>query len=70
MLSLSFFRDEEAVRAWRNTMPHRAAQSLGRSGVFSDYRLRIAQVIRNYGLEEREEAPADSRKAHPGEGTA
>jgi heme-degrading monooxygenase HmoA len=68
MLSLSFFRDEEAVRAWRNTLPHRAAQSLGRSGVFSDYRLRIAQVTRDYGLEEREEAPADSRKAHPGEG--
>lgn len=68
MLSLSFFRDEEAVRAWRHTKPHRAAQSLGRSGVFSDYRLRIAQVIRDYGLEEREEAPADSRKAHPAEG--
>jgi len=69
MLSLSFFRDEEAVRAWRNTMPHRAAQALGRSGVFSDYRLRIAHVIRDYGLQEREEAPADSRNAHPAEGS-
>ncbi|MFK0204585.1 antibiotic biosynthesis monooxygenase family protein [Agrobacterium sp. NPDC090283] len=68
MLSLSFFRDEEAVRAWRNTISHRAAQSLGRSGVFSDYRLRIAHVIRDYGLEVREEAPADSRRAHPAEG--
>ncbi|AQS61981.1 hypothetical protein AGRHK599_LOCUS1000 [Rhizobium rhizogenes] len=68
MLSLSFFRDEEAVRAWCNTLPHRAAQSLGRSGVFSDYRLRIAQVIRDYGLQERKEAPADSRKTHAVEG--
>ncbi|MBB2904856.1 heme-degrading monooxygenase HmoA [Rhizobium sp. RAS22] len=64
MLSLSFFRDEEAVEAWRNTLPHRAAQSLGRTGVFSDYRLRIAHVMRDYGLQEREEAPADSRSAH------
>ncbi|MCW8056018.1 antibiotic biosynthesis monooxygenase family protein [Agrobacterium radiobacter] len=68
MLSLSFFRDEEAVKAWRNTPPHRTAQSLGRSGVFSDYRLRIAHVMRDYGLQDREEAPADSRVAHPAEG--
>lgn len=70
MLSLSFFRDEEAVRAWRNTVPHRAAQALGRSGVFADYRLRIAHVIRDYGLQERQEAPADSRNAHPVEGNS
>lgn len=69
MLSLSFFRDEEAVRVWRNTLHHRAAQSLGRAGVFSDYRLRIAHVIRDYGLQDREEAPADSRKAHTAEGS-
>jgi heme-degrading monooxygenase HmoA len=68
MLSLSFFRDEEAVKAWRNTLPHRTAQLLGRSGVFSDYRLRIAHVMRDYGLQDREEAPADSRGAHPAEG--
>ena len=64
MLSLSFFRDEEAVKAWRNTTSHRAAQSLGRSGVFCNYRLRIATVMRDYGLEEREEAPTDSRQVH------
>lgn len=69
MLSLSFFRDEEAVRAWRNTLPHRVAQTLGRSGVFSDYRLRIAHVIRDYGLQERQEAPADSWSAHPAGGS-
>jgi len=64
MLSLSFFRDEEAVKAWRNTASHRAAQSLGRSGVFCNYRLRIATVMRDYGLKEREEAPTDSRQVH------
>lgn len=70
MLSLSFFRDEEAVKAWRNTVPHRAAQARGRGGVFSDYRLRIAHVTRDYGLQDREEAPADSRRAHPVEGNS
>jgi heme-degrading monooxygenase HmoA len=64
ILSLSFFRDEEAVRAWRNTMAHRGAQGRGRAGIFADYRLRIASVIRDYGMNEREEAPADSRATH------
>ena len=63
-LSLSFWRDEEAVRAWRNLPSHRATQGAGRAGVFSDYRLRVAAVIRDYGLNEREQAPADSRAAH------
>jgi heme-degrading monooxygenase HmoA len=66
LLSLSFWRDEEAVRAWRNLPSHRATQGKGRGGVFSDYRLRVAAVIRDYGLNEREEAPADSRTAHDG----
>ena len=64
VLSLSFFRDEEAVRAWRNLGEHRAAQSRGRGGVFTDYRLRIAEVSRDYGLRERAQAPADSRSVH------
>ena len=64
MLSLSFFRDEAAVKAWRNTAPHRAAQALGRACVFCNYRLRIAAVMRDYGLEERQEAPPDSRHVH------
>lgn len=64
ILSLSFWRDEEAVRAWRNTEPHRRAQKTGRSGVFENYRLRIAQVVRDYGIDERTEAPADSRAIH------
>jgi len=65
LLSLSFWRDEEAVRNWRNLTGHREAQALGRSGVFADYRLRIAGVVRDYGMTDRAEAPQDSRSAHP-----
>ncbi|MBZ9989611.1 antibiotic biosynthesis monooxygenase [Mesorhizobium sp. BH1-1-5] len=61
VLSLSFWRDEEAVKAWRNTEEHRQAQQAGRGGIFAGYRLRIAHVVRDYGLEERAEAPQDSR---------
>lgn len=64
MLSLSFWRDEAAVLAWRNLDQHRAAQAVGRGDVFADYRLRVASVIRDYGLRERDEAPADSRDHH------
>ncbi len=64
LLSLSFFRDEEAVQNWRNLTKHRAAQQVGRSGVFSEYRLRVAQVIRDYGMNDREQAPIDSRELH------
>jgi heme-degrading monooxygenase HmoA len=61
LLSLSFWRDEEAVKAWRNLEHHRAAQKAGREGVFRDYRLRVAHVLRDYGMTERAEAPTDSR---------
>ncbi|WP_113156106.1 antibiotic biosynthesis monooxygenase [Nitratireductor sp. OM-1] len=64
VLSLSFWRDEEAVKAWRNTEEHRQAQRAGRNGIFSGYRLRIAHVLRDYGMTERAEAPADSRAMH------
>lgn len=63
-VSLSFWRDEAALTKWRNEQGHRAAQARGRGGVFADYRLRVALVIRDYGMTEREEAPEDSRKAH------
>lgn len=69
ILSLSFWRDEEAVKEWRNIEAHRSAQSQGRSHIFTDYRLRIASVIRDYGLNERDQAPSDSRAVHPS-GTA
>src|SRR5580698_3684826 len=64
ILSLSFFRDEAAVAAWRNVEDHRRAQAKGRGGVFRNYRLRIAGVIRDYGLHERAQAPTDSVSAH------
>ncbi|HMN78717.1 MAG TPA: antibiotic biosynthesis monooxygenase [Burkholderiaceae bacterium] len=67
-LSLSVWRDEAAVRRWRNLPAHREAQRLGRAGIFRDYRLRVAEVVRDYGLAERTDAPADSRAAHPDHG--
>ena len=62
-LSLSLWRDEAAVAAWRQQMAHRASQRLGREQLFADYRLRVAQVLRDYGLRDREQAPPDSRHA-------
>jgi heme-degrading monooxygenase HmoA len=62
ILSLSFFDSEEAVTRWRNQSAHRRAQAMGRDGVFAGYRLRIAHVIRDYGMSEREEAPDDSKE--------
>jgi len=65
ILSLSFFRDEESVTAWRTLLSHRKAQSRGRDDIFADYRLRIAEVVRDYGMNERrEQAPADSATCH------
>ena len=64
ILSLSFWRDEHAVEAWRKLEPHREAQELGRSSVFKDYHLRIASVVRDYGMVDREQAPPDSRERH------
>lgn len=65
LLSLSFWRDEAAVAAWRNFEAHRAAQAKGRHGVLRDYRLRVAAVSRDYGMKERAGAPQDSRAANP-----
>lgn len=64
ILSLSVFRDEQSVARWRALEQHRAAQASGRGGVFRDYRLRVASVIRDYGLTDRDQAPADSRQRH------
>src|SRR5260370_27354019 len=61
LVSLSFWRDEAAVKAWRNVEHHRQAQQAGRAGVLRDYRLRVAAVLRDYGMNDRAEAPADSR---------
>jgi heme-degrading monooxygenase HmoA len=64
MLSLSFWRDEAAVAAWRNLAAHRAAQLRGRGGIFAGYRLRVAAVIRDYGMTDRAGVPTDSRTVH------
>lgn len=64
LLSLSFFEDEAAVERWRRLAAHRAAQSKGRQSVFSDYRLRVARVLRDYGMHDRAEAPDDSADLH------
>lgn len=66
ILSLSFWRDEEAIQHWRRLEPHRVAQTKGRKSVFENYRLRIAGVIRDYSMFEREQAPDDSRQVHEG----
>ena len=63
-VSLSFWRDEEAVRKWRNLQKHREAQKKGRGGIFKSYRLRVANVLRDYTMDERGQAPADSVKVH------
>ena len=64
ILSLSFWRDKEAVRQWRNVEAHRQVQKAGRASIFADYRLRVAQVVRDYGMHSRAEAPKDSREVH------
>lgn len=62
ILSLSFWRDEEAVMAWRNLMEHREAQRKGKHQLFKSYRIRVAEVVRDYTADLREEAPADSNE--------
>ena len=64
LLSLSFFRDEQAVQDWRNLVAHRKAQTEGRAGLFDEYRLTVCQTLRTYGLTDRTEAPDDSKQMH------
>ncbi len=63
-VSLQFWRDDEAVRKWRNLQKHREAQKKGRAGVIASYRLRIAEVVRDYTMDKRGEAPRDSVEVH------
>jgi heme-degrading monooxygenase HmoA len=63
-LSVSFWRDEAALQRWRNLEEHRRAQAKGRAGIFTDYRLRVATVLRDYGMRERAQAPEDSVMRH------
>ncbi len=64
IVSLSFWRDEESLARWRNVERHRLAQARGRAALFVDYRLRVASVVRDYGLHDRDQAPPDSRERH------
>jgi heme-degrading monooxygenase HmoA len=64
ILSLSFWRNEDSIKEWRNLEAHRLAQESGRKEIFSDYRLRICGVIRDYGMFDRKEAPTDSQQRH------
>lgn len=64
LLSLSIWRDEEAVAKWRAVEAHRIAQADGRERLFLNYRLRVAGVMRDYGMNERDQAPADNRAIH------
>lgn len=66
VLSLSFWRDAEAVARWRQHEPHRQAQAAGRNRLFADYRLRVAEVQRDYGPHARDQAPEDARRALDG----
>lgn len=63
-LSISYWQDENAIANWRRLEQHRAAQHQGRQGIFQDYRIRVASVIRDYGMQQRDEAPQDSQLAH------
>lgn len=64
LLSLSLWENEGAVVTWRKMAAHREAQALGRKSIFADYRLRVASVLRDYGMSDRTQAPADSREYH------
>lgn len=64
VLSLSFWRDEQAIEAWRTLETHRLAQSKGRQSIFADYRIRVANVTRDYSMQSREQAPSDSKSIH------
>jgi len=64
VLSISFFRDEETVERWRNTIEHRKAQAMGRNRFFDNYRIRVVSTLRDYGMNERDETPSDSLDLH------
>ena len=59
LLSLQFWRDDEAIGRWRRHLEHRNAQAVGKGGMFANYRLRIAAVVRDYGPQDRAQAPVD-----------
>ncbi len=64
LLSLSYWKDEASIQNWRNLQAHRSAQKKGRADIFSDYRLRVCEVLRDYSMTNRRDAPTDSKEIH------
>ena len=64
LLSVSFFESEAAVEELRRLAAHRSAQKAGRETLFRDYRLRVLQVLRDYGKDDRGQVPLDSLEVH------
>ena len=64
LLSISFFESEAAVEEWRRLAAPRSAQKAGRETLFRDYRLRVLQVLRDYGKDDRGQVPLDSLEVH------
>ncbi len=60
VLSLSFWQDETAIAKWRNLLQHKSAQKKGKNLLFKAYRIRVAEVVRDYSGADRTAAPADS----------
>jgi heme-degrading monooxygenase HmoA len=57
LCSLSFWKDEGSIKQWREFEKHRLAQEKGKTEIFADFRIRVAEVFRDYGMEARKEAP-------------
>ena len=66
VMAISYWRDEECVQKWRNLEIHRKIQDTSRRTIFADYRLRVAKIIRDYTMNDRSQAPEDSKTAHAG----
>lgn len=64
ILSLSFWENEESIEKWRNDLKHRMGQAAGLGHIFSDFRIRVGKIVRDYGVKERNEAPIDSNRYH------
>ena len=57
-LSLSFWRDQAGIESWRAQRRHRAAQERGKREIFADFRISVAEVVRDYTLADRREPTA------------
>jgi heme-degrading monooxygenase HmoA len=57
LCSLSFWENETSIKKWREFELHRIAQTKGKTGIFADFRIRVAQVVRDYGMHDRQQAP-------------